>query len=147
MNFSTPEKSTILSNFREISSFDIPRIAAFRKTFSLPVSSGWKPVPTSNKLVTRPFTRTRPPVGAVIRLRILSSVLFPAPFFPIIPKTSPDLTSIETSFKAQNMSSEPPSSLNLLSFCKRLKLESGYLTHEVRAPMKVSWSSSFKPMR
>ena len=32
----------------------MPRIAPLRKMFSRPVSSGWKPVPTSSRLATRP---------------------------------------------------------------------------------------------
>ena len=32
----------------------MPRIAPLRKMFSRPVSSGWKPVPTSSRLPTRP---------------------------------------------------------------------------------------------
>ena len=35
----------------------MPRIAPFRKMFSRPVSSGWKPVPTSSSEPTRPRTR------------------------------------------------------------------------------------------
>ena len=38
----------------------MPRIAPFRKMFSRPVSSGWKPVPTSSRLATRPHSSTRP---------------------------------------------------------------------------------------
>ncbi len=37
----------------------MPRIAPFRKTFSRPVSSGWKPVPTSSRLPTRPRIAAR----------------------------------------------------------------------------------------
>ena len=43
MNRSTPAKSTIASNFAAISRRRMPRIAPLRKTFSRPVSSGWKP--------------------------------------------------------------------------------------------------------
>ena len=32
----------------------MPRMAPFMKTFSRPVSSGWKPVPTSRRLPMRP---------------------------------------------------------------------------------------------
>src|SRR5437773_1473093 len=39
-----------------------------------------------------------------MRLRILSSVDLPAPLRPMMPTTSPCLTSKETSFKAQNSS-------------------------------------------
>jgi len=40
----------------------------------------------------------------VIRDKILSNVLFPAPLRPMMPMTSPCLTSKETSFKAQIVS-------------------------------------------
>src|SRR5271157_5042895 len=70
--------------------------------FSRPVSSGWNPVPTSSRLPTRPWTSTSPSVGSVIRERIFSSVLFPAPLRPMIPTTSPGRTSNDTSFNAQN---------------------------------------------
>lgn len=46
----------------------------------------------------------RPPVGSVMRLRIFSRVLFPAPFRPMMPTTSQRLTSKETSLSAQNSS-------------------------------------------
>src|SRR5687768_6879941 len=89
MNLSTPENSTMASNFRWISAFVMPRIAPFRNTFSRPVSSGWKPVPTSSRLPTRPCSSTLPVVGTVIRERIFNSVLLPAPFWPTSPTTSP----------------------------------------------------------
>jgi len=69
--------------------------------FSRPVSSGWKPVPTSKRLPRRPFIIARPLVGSVIRESNFKSVLFPAPFLPMIPTTSPCFTSKETSFRAQ----------------------------------------------
>ena len=62
------------SNLRRISRRRMPRIAPLRKTFSRPVSSGWKPVPTSSSEPTRPLMPARPSVGSVIRERILSSV-------------------------------------------------------------------------
>src|SRR5262249_23121841 len=43
-------------------------------------------------------------VGSVIRLRIFSSVLFPAPLRPMMPTTSPSWMSKSTSFSAQNSS-------------------------------------------
>ncbi len=49
--------------------------------------------------------RLRPSVGSVMRERIFSRVLLPAPFLPTIPRTSPRLTSKLTSFSAQNVSS------------------------------------------
>ncbi len=69
--------------------------------FSRPVSSGWKPVPTSSSEPTRPSSVTCPSVGSVMRLRIFSSVLLPAPLRPMMPTTSPRLTSKQTSLRAQ----------------------------------------------
>src|SRR5438128_7515702 len=48
--------------------------------------------------------RTRPSVGSVIRLRILSSVVFPAPLRPMMPRTSPRRTEKLTSRRAQKSS-------------------------------------------
>ena len=59
-------------------------------------------MPTSSREPTRPNTSAYPVVGSVIRERIFSKVLFPAPFLPISPITSPWNTSKLTSFKAQN---------------------------------------------
>ena len=56
--------------------------------FSRPVSSGWKPVPTSSSAPTRPRVRETPEVGYVIRASILRSVVLPAPFGPMTPTTS-----------------------------------------------------------
>ena len=55
--------------------------------FSRPVRSGWKPVPTSSSVPTRPRSTMRPAVGLVIRAISFSSVLLPAPFGPIRPTT------------------------------------------------------------
>ena len=62
-----------------------PRIAPFRKMFSRPVSSGWKPVPTSSSVPTRPCSSMRPVGRLVIRASTFSSVLLPAPFGPMMP--------------------------------------------------------------
>src|SRR2546423_9791219 len=48
----------------------------------------------------------RPSVGSVMRLRILSRVDLPAPLRPMMPTTSPCLTSKETSLRAQKSSEE-----------------------------------------
>ena len=53
----------------------------------------------------RPSMRILPSVGSVILLKSLRRVLFPAPFFPMIPTTSPRLISSDTSFNAQNSDS------------------------------------------
>src|SRR4051812_6354378 len=104
MKSRTPEKSTISSNFAAISLRDIPRMAPFRKTLSRPLSSGWKPVPTSRIELTRPAISAYPSVGSVMRARIERSVDFPAPFGPITPSTSPRPTSNDTSRRAQTSS-------------------------------------------
>ena len=54
-------------------------------------------MPTSSRLATRPRNETRPSVGSVIRLKIFSNVLLPAPLRPMMPRTSPCLTSKLTS--------------------------------------------------
>ncbi len=72
--------------------------------FSRPVSSPWKPVPTSSRLPTRPRITALPCVGVVMRVRIFSSVDFPAPLGPITPITSPCSTPKETSRSAQIVS-------------------------------------------
>ena len=51
-----------------------------------------------------PSDTNRPSVGSVIRLRIFSRVDLPAPLRPIMPTTSPCLTSKETSLRAQKSS-------------------------------------------
>src|SRR5215471_15757154 len=69
--------------------------------FSRPLNSAWKPVPTSNSDATRPRISAKPEDGSVIRESTLSRVLLPAPLRPMRPTTSPLLTSIETSLRAQ----------------------------------------------
>ena len=77
--------------------------------FSRPVSSGWNPVPTSSSDPTRPLVTPRPVVGGVIRARIFSMVLLPAPLRPMMPTVSPARISKETSFSAQNsLAAAPP---------------------------------------
>ena len=69
---------------------------------SRPLSSGWKPVPISSKLATRPRMRISPSVGAVMRLISFSMVDLPAPLRPSIATASPRFTPKVTSFSAQN---------------------------------------------
>ena len=61
-----PEKSIILVKYLSISSFAMPRIEPFKYIFSFPVSSGWKPVPTSNNEAILPLMYTSPVVGEEI---------------------------------------------------------------------------------
>src|SRR5688500_3785506 len=93
MKRSTSANSTISSNLSRISLRFIPRIAPLKKTFSRPVKSGWKPVPTSSSAPARPHTCASPEVGSVTPERIFRSVVFPAPLRPMIPSTSPRGTS------------------------------------------------------
>src|SRR3954452_23191229 len=103
MNCSMPEKSMIWSSLRVISCLRMPRMAPFMKMFSRPVSSGWKPVPTSSRLPVLPCMTAWPRVGSVIRLRIFSRVVLPAPLWPMTPSACPFWTSKLTSFKAQTV--------------------------------------------
>ena len=82
---STSANATISSNVSSTSARVMPRMAPLRKMFSRPVSSGWKPVPTSSRLATRPRMLMRPLVGSVMRLRIFSRVDLPAPLRPMMP--------------------------------------------------------------
>ena len=59
------------------------------------------PVPTSRSEPTRPRIRAEPTVGSVMRARIFSSVLLPAPLRPMMPTTSPWPTRNVTSRSAQ----------------------------------------------
>ena len=60
-----------------------------------------------------------PSVGAVIRLRIFSSVDLPAPLRPMIPIASPGWISSETSFRAQSSSGEEPEPGEGRESCRR----------------------------
>jgi hypothetical protein len=93
--------SAISPSLARISRRFMPRIAPFRYTFSRPVSSGWKPVPTSSRLPTRPRISARPPDGVVMRVRIFRSVDLPAPLRPMTPSAFPSSSEKETSRSAQ----------------------------------------------
>ena len=69
--------------------------------FSLAVSSGSNPAPSSIIGEILPFTSTVPVVGLYTPLTTLRSVLFPAPLAPIIPTTSPLFILKSISFNAQ----------------------------------------------
>ena len=104
MNRSISAKATIWSNLCWISRRDMPMIEPFREMFSRPLSSGWKPAPTSMRAPSRPWATNEPEVGTVTRERILSSVLFPAPLAPTSPSISPRSSEKLTSLSAQNSS-------------------------------------------
>ena len=75
--------------FAAIAARGTPRDDANSVTFSRPVSSGWKPVPTASSGSTRPVTSSVPPVGRVVPARICRMVDFPDPLVPTMPKLSP----------------------------------------------------------
>lgn len=73
-----------------------------RKMFSRPVRSGWKPAPSSNRALTRPFIRIRPLFGRNIRAISFRMVLLPLPLRPTMPKHCPGSTSKLTSRTAHS---------------------------------------------
>src|SRR5438876_397380 len=104
MNSRSSANSTMSSYTASVLRWDRPRNAAFRYTFSLPVSSGWNPAPSSNSPAMRPRCRTTPSLGRRIPAMTFSRVLFPDPFCPIRAKNSPSATSKDTSRSAQKSS-------------------------------------------
>ena len=90
-------------------------VAPFINMFSLPVNSGWKPVPTSNKLAILPLIFTLPLVGDVTLLKTFNKVLLPAPFLPIIPTASPVFISKLKSFRLYTISLVPIFDLSFVS--------------------------------
>src|ERR1051325_5028280 len=107
--------------------------------FSRPVNSGWKPVPTSNKLPTRPYSLMFPVVGSTMRERTFNRVDLPAPLRPMMPTTSPGFTSKLTSFNAHKAALPLPSPAG-----RRVKGARRALT---RASRKVPYEASRVPMR
>ena len=82
---SSSANATISSKRVRISERRSPWIAPFRKTFSRPVKSGWKPAPSSSSEPMRPSALTRPAVGLMIPAISRSSVVLPEPFRPMRP--------------------------------------------------------------
>ncbi len=85
----------------------------------------------------------RPSVGSVIRLSTFSSVLLPAPFRPIMPSTSPLLTSKEMLRMAQKASSAVASSLPVRARSRF----SGERTMPATASRSVAFLSTLTPRR
>ena len=79
--------------------------------FSRPVRRGLNPAPSAISAPTRPRIAMRPVSGLISPVNILSSVVFPAPLRPTIPRQSPARSSNETSRNAQNSSLRSPTSL------------------------------------
>ena len=104
-----------------MSARDRPRKAPFRKTFSRPDRSGWKPAANSNKPKTLPAASRVPEVGRIVPASNFSSVLLPAPFRPMIPNVRPASTSNVTPSSAQNSSrcpsAVPPRSNEIAASC------------------------------
>src|SRR5262249_53194476 len=82
----------------------------------------------------------RPSVGLVMRLRILRSVLLPAPFRPMMPTTSPLATSKLKSFSAQN------SSLSDAAAGPRVDRRKGAVNARVSASRNVTPALRSRPM-
>src|SRR5207247_2090822 len=68
--------------------------------FCRPVKRGWKPVPSSRRLATRPLSCTLPRVGSIVPVMILRSVDLPAPLTPIMPTELPPGTSKDIAHSA-----------------------------------------------
>jgi len=92
-------------------------VAPLRKLILGPVNSGCKPVPTSSRLATRPLMVTRPRVGSMMRLRILSPVDLPAPVRPVMPRAFAGLNVVVMSLNAQNSSTSSP-----WTICRTMRL-------------------------
>src|SRR5262245_39555993 len=100
MAFSSSANATISSKRRLISARGRPWMAPFRKTFSRPVKSRWKPAPSSSSDPIRPSLRTRPAVGLMMPAIRRRSVVLPEPLRPMRPTASPRPTCAETSRSA-----------------------------------------------
>ncbi|GIU90720.1 MAG: hypothetical protein KatS3mg010_1819 [Acidimicrobiia bacterium] len=72
--------------------------------FSRPVSSGWKPAPSSSSAASRPRVTISPCVGWRMPATHLSSVDLPDPLWPSRPTVAPCSTSNSTSRTAQKSS-------------------------------------------
>ena len=86
---SIPPNFAIAGIVAWISRRDRPITVPKSTTFSRPVSSAWKPAPTSSSGSTRPVTSSRPAVGAQMPAMSCRSVDLPDPFVPMIPTDSP----------------------------------------------------------
>ena len=72
-----PANSTMLSRRAAMSRRRNPMIVPLKNAFSRPVSSGWKPEPTSISAARRPRNRISPVLGAVMPESSLNIVLCP----------------------------------------------------------------------
>ena len=103
INCSRPEYVTISGYFSLKNVSEYPKIAPLRKIFSRPFKSISKPEPNSSMGTTGPPNRTVPSEGFNIPEMTFSRVLFPAPLWPINPRTSPRRTENEISFSARKL--------------------------------------------
>ena len=79
-------------------------MAPFKYIFSLAVNSISNPAPNSIKGAIVPLHSTFPLVGSNTPAITFNNVLFPAPFKPTIPNTSPLFISRDIPLRAQNSS-------------------------------------------
>ena len=108
MNSSSSANATISSIASRTRARERPWIEPFRKTFSRPVKSAWKPAPSSSSDATRPPVAMRPVVGFTICEIRRSRVVLPEPFRPTSPTASPGATCSETSRSAQTSRAPEP---------------------------------------
>src|SRR3989338_3158589 len=118
----------MISGARASASFRVsPRRTAFRMTFSRPVRSGWNPAPSSRRGVRFAPTSIPPSLGRLVPRRRERSVLFPAPFFPMMPRHSPRSTEKLTESSAVKVSR--PRSLQIRGSFRTHSLKpGGFLT-------------------
>ena len=93
-----------LESSPDLVAYVMPRIAAFKRAFSVPLNSGLKPAPSSRIADMRPLISMAPVVGVSVPATNCRKVDFPDPFFPMMPRVSPWFISISTSLSAQNSS-------------------------------------------
>ena len=103
MNSPMSAKATMASMRERISSRDICTMLPWRYTFSRPVKSGLKPLPSSSSAPSLPFTRMAPEVGLTVPAIICSSVVFPDPLRPTMPSVVPWFTRNESRWMALNL--------------------------------------------
>ena len=103
MNCSISLNATMSSYFSSTSSLDIPRIAAFRYTFSRPLRSGWNPAPTSIRPAMRPRVSTCPSSGRRTPEMSFNIVDLPEPLKPRSATDSPWLIEKSIPLSASNV--------------------------------------------
>src|SRR3954464_1505314 len=136
MNSSSSANSTMSSYFSSSCSRVKPAASPPSFTFWRPVRSLLKPTPSASRVLTRPWTSTRPAVGGRMPAIVRTSVDLPAPFAPMIPTTDPRRTSSDTRFTAsisRTIRSRRPSRTTV-------DLNVGFFSREVRYVTDTSFT-------